>query len=588
MPRKFQIGLGDVNLLATSTQGGTGVSIFSGSRVDEVINSVLGTLVVAGPAQIDPTKVVVSQDSAVSYHSTLFEDFNLRAAGVYNFYTADEQTAPVPNSSASLGSIPRYVQLAWDPTPVKRVLLLSRKGMRPLDPRATSINPAMGVSDAKKSVANGFVSPGVVSALLVAPIVVQPKPEFHEDLFLSSPQAAGLMAADHIDSGSVYHAPVLPTSTTRLRVNFIDPSIAGALDPNRISVASDQTHLASLGALAKLAGALEVISEFNQDVPTRNPPPKFPANPDTPALMYIGYVIERYTLDPSGAMTLTKTIDIDDPNQTKYVDRDVVYGGRYTYRIKSVAQWTHDQNVEFTGESTLDKLPKFDTSAGSLSKRASFYSGNWSTWSPAEIKDTSPPDPPDELRVQPVSPKGHVRVTWKMPGDPQRDISALRLVRAVSRNGRLTDWQLLGEFVPGNGLFVDTDVRDFEAGQESYVYAMYSLSFHGELSVLSEKIEARLTGRSRYLGEHPVRQLGPRGDDPMDHATGARIPSETELVAQKSATVYIRGAKSTLALFDRTYTVEVQSLSTGERAEVQLSVDTTDVDVAPSGAASRA
>jgi hypothetical protein len=191
--------------------------------------------------------------------------------------------------------------------------------------------------------------------------------------------------------------------------------------------------------------------------------------------------------------------------------------------------------------------------------------------------DDVPPDPPDELTVIPFSRKGLVRVVWKMPNDPRRDVAQLTLLRSVGISGRYSDWQVMGHFVPSNGVFVDNDVAPHELSHRTYMYAMYSTSFHGLQSTLSGKISVRITDRSRYLGEDPPILVGPAGDDPMDHAVGVRVRDPIEVIAYDRVTAYVRGGPSSLPLFDRSYVIEVQSLATGERAEIGLAVDTTDV-----------
>ncbi len=546
---------------------------------------VLPPQVINRPPHVDLTRAITSMSSTVAFHSTLFEDLGLRASSVYNFFTSDEETAFAADPSASLGSLPRYVVLDWNPASAPRDFTLSRKGLRPFDPRTPTSPPALDVPTARNAVANGYVAPGAVQALLVAPIVLPHVPRFDEDLFLSSPSSAGQSAAFAATESEEFHVVSPPPPSGRIRVNFVDPSIAGALDGNRIRLASDHTHLASMGAFAKLASGLEVISEFNQDVSLRNPVPVFPASSNTPNLMYVGYIIERFTLDPSGSMLLTRTVPIDDPGQSSFIDREVVYGGRYSYRIRSLVQWTHGPSVGFFGSSSLDRSPSFNTAAASAARQASFYAAEWSDWARVAVLDVVPPEPPDELTVRPISAKGQIRVTWKMPNDPQRDIASVTLLRSVGMSGRYTEWIPLVTVVPANGAFVDTDVAPHESSNQSYMYAMFSTSFHGTRSVLSERIIARLTDRSRYLGEEPVKLAGHRGADPMGHAEGPASPLPTEIVALERIVAYARGGDSALPLFDRTYVIEVQSLSTGERAEVTLGVDTTDVGLTSGGTA---
>src|SRR5574337_251852 len=577
MPVKFSIGLGSVSRDPASV-GGSTVTIFSGTVRPGILGGT-DALVQVGPDQIDPTTVVSSQSSTTSFHPTLFEDFRLDAEAVYNFYTPDEQLTVSQDPSASLQSLPRYVSLSWRTVPYRTVdIPTGRKGVRPPDPRIPSIGPALDVSTAKRAVSNGYVSPGAVQVLLVPPTSPFDTARFDEDGFLLAPTMAGASAPDHLISGSEFTVGSPPSQGPRTRVTFVDPSIAGALDPNRIAVAADHAHLATLGALAKITPGLEVISEFNQDVPPRNPPPAFPITSAAPTLSYVGYVVERHTFDQSGSMVLTRTFDVSDPSVGSLVDRDVAYGGRYAYRIRPIVQWVHPANVTFAGPSTLDRLPKFDVSAPMPQSVATFYAGEWSDWSRCAVVDTSPPDPPDELTVWPRSRQGHIRIVWKMPADPQRDIASLVLLRADVSSAGTGDWRVLDEFIPANGAYVDSDVMPFPDGHVSYVYAMYSTSFHGEVSRLSEQLEARI-GRRTARAEFPLVQVRPRGSDLRPHASGTPRGVHEPLVARERATFFCRSARSAHPLFNKSYVVEVQSLSTGERAEVDLSVDATDVGV---------
>lgn len=564
----FTIGLNfGVNILG-SLVGQGGVPFVPPQFPPQVINA---------PPQVDMTRVITSLSSTVSFHPTLFEDLGLRATAIYNFYTGNEATTFVSDPSASLDDLPRYVSLTWNPASAPRDFSLSRKGLRPFDPRTPTVPAALDTATAANAVANGYISPGVVSALLVPPMAVDRSPRFDEDLFLSSPSSDGCLATlEHVDSESDFLVRSSAPSPARIRVNFIDPSIAGALDENRIMSAGEQTHLATLGALSKIASGLEVVSEFNQDAVSLNPVPQFPAVPETPSIMYIGYVLERHTLGADGSMTPSRSVTIGDPGQSTFIDREVVYGARYSYRIRALLQWTHGPNVGFFGSSSLDRSPVINT-AGSNTRLASFYAAEWSDWARVSVVDTLRPEPPDELTVMPLSPRGQIRIVWKMPNDPQRDIASLTLLRSVGIDGRYSAWSPLLIAPPTNGAFIDVAVTPHEESRESYMYAMYSTSFHGERSFLSDRIVARLTERSRYLGEEPLRRAGPAGADPSAHPLGPvqRVPRG--LIAVDRAVFYVRGAQSALPLFDRSYAVEVQSLSTGERVAVTLDVDSTDV-----------
>jgi hypothetical protein len=332
-----------------------------------------------------------------------------------------------------------------------------------------------------------------------------------------------------------------------------------------------------MGSLAKIIAPLEVISEFNQDVKIQNPPPDFTATPDVPSVMYIGYIIERYDMAVDGSMNLGRTIIIDDPSLDEFFDRQVAYGGTYSYRIRSIVQWTRTNDVDFTGVSTIDRPSAFSSLISP--PLASFYAGDWSDWMQTEILDTVPPEPPDEITVRPVSWSGVIRISWKVGNDPQRDLTSFKLLRAISMAGRISNWTELGTFVVANGSYVDHDVRPNEEGGVSYIYSLYSTSFHGVDSFLGDQMEARLSHLSS-MEELPVIQTAVRGDDRTVHPSGKPPLGPTEIKANRRLTFYCRSTSSGHPLRDSTYMVEVRSLSTGERALVTMDVDATDIGVA--------
>ncbi len=574
MARKFTIGLGTVNL---SVDNSVSLSNTGLSNALTLTSNNIGTKfaqVQSQPKGVDLTNSVSSSMSVESYYPTLFDAFNLKAIGTYNFYESDETTNVQQDASASLDSLPRYVTLTWGPAPAGPTLINANKSVR-INPSGPPFVPATDVTKAKNSAANGYISPGVVTAILVPAITSSLVSTFSQDVFLSDPATAGLSAADHIDAPNFALQSVVPQSV--LRVNFIDPSVAGAVTANRVTVASNPVHLVTLGAFSKLLPSLEVISEFNQDVPPKNSPPVVTVSTDSPTVAYVGYVIERYDVAGDGTMSAGPVWDIDGIDTTSLVDRAVVYGGRYAYRIRSVVQWSHPADVDFGGNIATVLLSSFDTSLPSSQNQASFYNGNWTDWGYASVLDDHPPDPPDELIVRPVSPKGIIDIVWKMPGNQQLDIDSLRLLRAVRMNGLLTDWTELGRFQPANGRYTDIDVSPFEAGHTSYVYAMYSTSLHGEVSTLTEQVEARLLRKTGAVDEYPLTRVRPTGVAVKAHAGGEPGSMQTELFAQDSATVYLRGAESQHPLYSKDYVVQVTSLSTGQRVEVDLSVETTDI-----------
>lgn len=528
--------------------------------------------------QVDIGKTISSGKSVQAYHSTLFRSFALRAEATYNYYVKNEQRPPHSDTSGSLSDLPRYVTLRWRVAPMPVVQKVGQKGLRPTDYVKPPLAAQFDV--ATTALANGYINPGVIVGLLIDPYLatLNMPTKIDEDAFLLSPDAAGQNASDAVgDKSSQWATLYIPPPSDSTIVNFVDPSIAGLLEPSRLQISSDPVHLTMAGSMAKLMGAMEVISEFNQDVAIQNPPPDFTSHPDAPTVAYIGYIIERYDLGFDGSMNLGRTITIDDPTVDEFVDQQVAYGGTYSYRIRSIVQWTRKSDVDFAGVSTIDRPSAFSSLV--TPPLASFYAGDWSDWSKTQVVDTVPPEPPDEVIVRPVSWKGEIRVAWKLGNDPQRDLTNFKLLRASSLAGRVSDWQELGTFVVGNGSYTDRDVRPYEEGEQSYIYALYATSYHGVDSPLSDQMEAKLSPLSAKE-ELPVVQVAIRGVDRTVHASGKNPPGPTEIKANRRLTFYCRRATSGHPLRDSIYLVEVRSLSTGERALVTLDVDATDIGVA--------
>lgn len=526
--------------------------------------------------------IVTSAKSVDAYHATLFRSFALSPIPTYNFYVDGEDVPPTFDVSGSLAGLPRYVTLRWRTAPPATPRVPPRKGVRTsTDPMRGPLQfPTVSLEVASNALANGYISPGTISGLLVdppAPVMTSPT-SIDEDSFLLSPSAAGRSAADAVGDKNSEFSVAMPTLTKPASVvKFVDPSIAGAFEKTRLDVATDSLHLTVAGSLAKILGALEVLSEFNQDVPVQNPPPDFAGSPDAPPVLYVGYVIERWDIGLDGSMHLGRRVLIDDPGQDEFVDQRVAYGTDYAYRIRSIVQWTRTSDVDFGGISTIDRPTAFSSLISP--PLASYFAGDWSDWGRTRVVDDVPPEPPDEVTVRPVSWKGQVEVSWRVGSDPQRDLSSFRLLRARSVGGKLSDWVDLGTFPIANGRYVDRDVRPYEEGNVSFVYSLYSTSYHGVDSLLSDQAEARLSPLGTRE-ELPVIQVAVKGQDRTVHPSGRIASGPTEIKANQRLTFYCRSATSGHPLRDSTYLVEVRSLSTGERGLVRLDVDATDTGVA--------
>lgn len=550
--------------------------------------------------QVGPTSVT-SQRSSEAHHSTIFERFELTAEPVYNFYTADE-LVEFSSTSGSLEDVPRYVRLKWKAAPdPQRSLELPTKGrktpgrIKPIvfdrSGFPFSADQAVDFDLAARSIANGFVSPGSVRARIEPPVSRRaPTRAFDEELHLISDSSIGIKASDSRSNFSVDQSLVPIESTRRVpsdsgrtsTVTFVDPGVAGAFSEDRASVTGDPQHMTSLMSLSQLASNLEIIAEFNQVDGKRVPAPEFPAPADFYGVSYIGYLIEKHVVHPDGSMSLQEVITISDVSLTEYVDLKVLFGTSYAYRIRSVVRWTRERGIGFEGTSKTDLVAENLSTTGPASHVCSFYAGDWSLWQNTQIRDLQKPEPPDEIHVRPLSRKGEVHITWKIPDDSQRDLLTFTLYRKIRRAGLdASSWEELATYPARNGIHIDRTVGFVEDDPDvDYVYAMQSRTTHDETSKLSTQLAVVLTRNYETLGEELVRFVSHPGV-PLDaHGQLATIPPKVEpevLNPMKRIRIGTRQGVSTMPLFIRDYVIRITSELTGERTDVPLRVESVEV-----------
>ena len=242
-------------------------------------------------------------------------------------------------------------------------------------------------------------------------------------------------------------------------------------------------------------------------------------------------------------------------------------------------------------------VPKFGSHAQSLaSHQSSYFYSEWSKkWIYGTCMDDQPPLPPDELQVRPESHRKRIVVTFRLPENHQRDILSMRLFRKLQdEHGRdLTDWLPMVhsdgkvDQAPANVIFYDRDVDFFQISKRRYVYAAQCVSRHGEDSVLSTQLAARLNKDYSSRGEFLVDCVSAQGVRLEYFGAFSVIPFQTtkvETIAQSppqkigqnpgvAAIVLtgrdtISGAQSVSGV----YLLRVQSLDTGETSDIPFNL----------------
>ena len=316
-----------------------------------------------------------------------------------------------------------------------------------------------------------------------------------------------------------------------------------------------------------------------------------------------------------------------------FSDTKVKYGAAYRYRIRGVLRW-----VRIHGIGPLGKDPTTADAPGATINTltpddASFFASEWGQeWASAMVIDTSPPPPPHQFQVRPMSRDKAIEITFCLPYNPQQDICKMTLWRKLQDElgNDVTDWvqiqeddaqfrqgtrhvygaeqqhqqdDLTGtkfnmnqtdtvetfvEFAPLNARFVDTDVGYF--GQDNnyrYVYAAMCHTRHGEDSTLSDQLAARLNPNWSKDGEFPLDFVSCAGVD-KDFDTGIfstyperRLRSEVIAVPTITATEKVPAmitfsGQTRLAqnpIQGSSYVARIESLDTGQRIDVPVVVN---------------
>lgn len=505
------IGLGPVNVAGkTVTVKQTNITPPNRPQVSEV--NVAVTEIVNSMEEVE---TISSLGSVEVFHSTIFDSFNIAVSASYNFYEENE-TVEFPNNNIPINELPRYVTISWKTTPAKQKILknFDRDGFSFPVPHGD-----IGVS--VKSLSNGFISPGVISAVVES------------------------------------------NKTTKNTIRFVDPGIVGTLsDSKKLTKATKAEHLSSIENIASIITGLEVISEVNQNTRPTVKPPEFKSPASFLGVHYIGYVIEKYDVS-SGKMQFLKSIEIDDPEIKSFVDREILYGRTYSYRIRSIVRWTRNQNEGFFGKNVTDRTTQFSQVAGLLDKISSFYGGDWSVFATAKIADLVLPDHPDEFRVD-ISSTNKIHVSWKIPHDSQRDISNIVVLKKIETSSFSGDWEEVMTTTRRNGLYIENDISVLEDPSARIIYSSITKTVHDEHSNLSEQYTCNISG-----GKLVAKMSSP--------SSNLQQKNEQKPTARKSIDIAVNDKFVEYPIFSGTKIVRLTSLATGQRIDLSIIVSAVDI-----------
>lgn len=605
----------------------TATGVFADTLKDTGKNEA-GDVLYPVDSQIEPQ--IFSSESADAPFETLFDSFDLLAFSFYNFWTADEETNDRQDlENRKLEDVPRFVKLSWIRSPEiyepnDQYVDVSKKKVdgvifsREIDRKNVFIKNGLtfapdhlqsdGFSKVKNFSANGFVSPGVVEAVVEMKTGNNQKKGFDEDSFLTSDvngvSVHELLAQDmsveentkisfgergeRIKSSSSkivdsFSFDKRDESSVQVKVKFVNPAIAGIVSEEKVAAMSSPEHVESMVSIASILSQLETLSQTNMKERTKvDDIPSFPS-PKTKKLEYIGYVIEKYMMSNNGVFIKIDEIDINNREVDYYIDTKVLYGKTYRYRIKCLLRWTRESDVGIKGKDKSSSPRHGDGTTKLANYKSSYFSSEWSKkWGYASCVDREPPSPPDELTVRPESHRKRIVITFRIPDDHQRDISRMILLRKTKdQDGKdSSDWQTI--FDTGseakNVIFFDDRI---ETGKR-YVYACQSFSKHGEESVLSEQLCTRTNEKYRIYGEYPVEFISSPGVLRSNFGAFSTIPytkTKTQIIMKQNdpvspSNLVVSGRDSNNSTIgsNASYVFRIQSLDTGETRDIPVSV----------------
>jgi hypothetical protein len=389
-----------------------------------------------------------------------------------------------------------------------------------------------------------------------------------------------------------------------VKVKFFNPAIGGLIGPAKVNLMSTPHHVEVLSSIANHLPSLEILSRTNLfEKPRQFDLPSLPS-PKLKPLEYVGYVLEKYRRQTSGAFVKVAEIDIPSRDADFFIDTKILYGEAYRYRVKAMLRWTRPVGDTINGPDNMMVQRMGSHTAALATHKSSYFFSEWShNWAYGSCIDDQPPPPPDELTVRPDSARKRIIITCRLPDNPQRDILKMRLFRKYQDgNGKdISNWIQLTEsgavprgidFAPGNVYCVDTDNGRMDYFQKEHpgikrVYAAQCVSRHGEYSVLSEQLATRLNEDYKVRGEFPVEFISSPGVRMEYFGAFSTIPhsiTKTEVVVAPPVLHVGRSPGSAAVVFtgrdtmgnvnidNGTYVCRVQSLDTGEIKDIPFQV----------------
>lgn len=554
-------------------------------------------------SQMPPTRM--GQPSQVLFFDTFFDDFQLRCQPRYRRYVESEATddAEAP-PDVDRRDVPRLIEVSWRPAPElppgQSMPLVPDDPQSGVDTTAFAQIPGITGGDGNEATAfaNESMNPGVAAVRLVQPdLTLSLEPPVDEEAVLTSPQYQGasvtelisntdpirLMAVrfDALGTQAVTSPPPPDRfRDVRLQVETTQRESVTAILVGQAALGLLQTSPTEADSREHVETSL-VVSAFSTEIALLDAlddqageagvdPPSQTTSQTTVSLTYTGYLIERQRLDDSGVFVDDRRFTVSGVTRDRYLDTGVAYGRVYRYRISSIVRWVHRADLDVERLAVDVRQHATPMPNGQMVLR--YMRSSWSEYVNAVVLDTDLPHPPRELALHPISRDSEVIVRWGVPDNEQGDIASLNLYRRTRRAGVFTSgWALIASgLAVSNGLYRDRGIpfRD----PDELVYALTSVSVHGQVSGLSEQLSCRLVRQGEELEVRlvsfpgiPLEAHGAFSVNPTRFGGGA-------VTCKASITVSPRVGPSAYVNIDSDFVLRIQSLETGEAIDLPISV----------------
>ena len=181
-----------------------------------------------------------------------------------------------------------------------------------------------------------------------------------------------------------------------------------------------------------------------------------------PIIKHAGYVIKKLELLGNGLYEERGKIVSDNPDGLYIIDKDVRYGGVYTYEIRTVYYVQAIIDVRDPLRPANDYLGVASFLVASQGKLAS-----------VSCVEDVPPPPPECIRISFDYKTRKPRVNWQFPVNPQRDIKRFQIFKRLNVNQPFT---LLAEYDFDNST-IRTSVAEIASPQNLYKFENPKINF---------------------------------------------------------------------------------------------------------------